>query len=140
MAKDIIHPAVREALENDGFTILRDPYLLPLKDDDLAFQIDLSANRSLKNQKILENIIAVEVKSFAGGSVLHAFQSALGQYLGYRDAIRESSAKIRLYLAVSVEGWEKLNSINFVRRRIQQYHLKFVIIDLHTKTVLQWIK
>ena len=37
MAKDLIHLAVREALENDGWTVLKDPFTVDLVDDDTYF-------------------------------------------------------------------------------------------------------
>lgn len=30
--------------------------------------------------------------------------------------------------------------LTFVQRRIKQYRLKFVIIDIHTNRIIRWIK
>lgn len=114
MAKDLIHPAVREALERDGGTVLRDPFTVKLPDDDTFFDIDLSAERPDTETGIVR-IAAIEIKSFAGVSVLYAFHEALGQYLNYRAALDEKELDMELYLAVSLEGWERLNSLKFVQ-------------------------
>jgi predicted outer membrane protein len=140
MAKDVIHNAIRIALENDGWEITKDPFTLNLMGDDTFVHIDMSAQKSAVNKSKNETIVAIEVKSFTGVSVLNAFHEALGQFLNYRDAIREHKLSLKLYLAVSEAGWDKLNSLTFVQRRIKQYRLKFVIIDIQTYKVIKWIK
>ncbi|MFN0036433.1 MAG: element excision factor XisH family protein [Saprospiraceae bacterium] len=45
-----------------------------------------------------------------------------------------------LYLAVSESGWERLSNLNFVQRRIKQFHLQFLIVDITQKKIVQWIK
>jgi hypothetical protein len=50
MAKDIIHNAIRVALENDGWEITKDPFTLNLMGDDTFVHIDMSAQKSAKNK------------------------------------------------------------------------------------------
>ena len=95
MAKDIIHSAIRQAIESDGFQITGDPFGIELVEDKTKFLVDLAAQRISKTGKKQEKIIAIEVKSFARGSVLNAFHEALGQFLNYRDAIRENKLYIK---------------------------------------------
>lgn len=61
MAKDLYHQVVKEALENEGWTVTHDPYKLAEWDPDWA--IDLGAERLFAAQKDAQRI-AVEVKSF----------------------------------------------------------------------------
>jgi XisH protein len=140
VAKDIIHNAIRNALIKDGWAITRDPFTVDLFDDETFFDIDLSAERQVRPDDELESIIAIEIKSFISGSVLNAFHEALGQFLNYQAALLEREMDIEIYLAVSEVGWEKLNAIKFIQRRIQQYHLKFIIVDIQSESVEQWIK
>jgi XisH protein len=140
VAKDIIHNAIRNALIKDRWTITRDPFTVDLFDDETFFDIDLSAERQVRPDGELESIIAIEIKSFISGSVLNAFHEALGQFLNYQAALLEREMDIDLYLAVSEVGWEKLNAIKFIQRRIQQYHLKFIVVDIQSESVEQWIK
>jgi hypothetical protein len=139
MAKDLIHSAVREALEKEGWSITRDPFTIDLTDDDTYFDIDLSAEKLNSGGRSMR-IAAIEIKSFTGLSILHSFHEALGQYLNYRAALDEKGFDMDLYLAVSLEGWERLNSLSFVQRRIRQFQLKFILTDIYTKTIVEWIR
>lgn len=138
MAKDLIHNAVKRAFELSGWKV-KDPFTISLLGDDTVVHVDLSAQKK-SGKSSNEQIVAIEIKSFAGLSILGAFHEALGQFLNYRDAIREQDLSLKLFLAVSEEGWEKLNSLTFVQRRIKQYRLKFVIVDIHTNSIIRWIK
>ena len=140
MAKDSIHTSIRRSLENDGWHIKQDPFTVDLPDDDTFFDIDLAAEREIAPNKIAESIIAIEIKSFIGGSVLNGFHEALGQFLNYKAVLHERNMDIELFLAVSTEGWKRLSSINFIQRRIQQYQLQFIIVDIEFNQIEQWIK
>jgi hypothetical protein len=48
-AKDKYHQQVRQALENDGWTITHDPYFLRM--EGVNFPVDLGAERLLAAQK-----------------------------------------------------------------------------------------
>jgi hypothetical protein len=63
MAKDLIHSLVRQALENDGWEIMNDPLIIPLAEDNQAFEIDLAAEKFITAEKGKRKI-AVEIKSF----------------------------------------------------------------------------
>ena len=80
-AKDLIHDAVRNALEKDGWTITDDP--LTLKYQDKHVLVDLGANRLLLAAERRQEKIAVEIKSFLSPSITKDLQEALGQYLTY---------------------------------------------------------
>ena len=100
MAKDIFHNTVKNALQKDGWKITHDPYQLRYGVADVY--IDLAAAEAIAAEKEGRKI-AVEVKSFAGGSTISEFHTALGQFLNYRVAIEVSSEPERiLYLAAPI--------------------------------------
>ncbi len=88
MAKDLFHNTVKIALQKDGWKITHDPYQLRYGVADVY--IDLAAEEAIAAEKAGRKI-AVEVKSFAGGSTISEFHTALGQFLNYRIAIEVSS-------------------------------------------------
>lgn len=139
MAKDFIHEAIKAALQNDGWHIANDPLTIDLTEDDTYFDIDMEA---VKEESVFERgkFLAIEVKSFRQTSVIHAFHEALGQFLNYQAVIEEQHLGFDLYLAVSEEGWERLNSLKFVQRRILQYGLQFLVVNVHSKSISKWIK
>jgi hypothetical protein len=61
MARDFYHQIVREALENEGWTITADPFII--KTIGLRLEIDLAAEQVLAAKRGKEEIV-VEVKSF----------------------------------------------------------------------------
>lgn len=139
MAKDRIHNAVKAALENEGWIVSDDPLTIDLSEDDTFFDVDLAAEK--RSQLLdLQKIVAIEIKSFSGGSVINAFHEALGQFLNYPAAIEEQRLNMELFLAVSKEGWERLNEYKFIQRRTLQYKLQFLVIDVAAKRIEKWIK
>ena len=113
MAKDSIHYFVKRALINEGWAVTDDPLTLDLREDDTYFDIDLAAEKTpyIQDRK---KIVAIEIKSFQSGSIINAFHEALGQYLNYEAAITEQTLNYDLFLAVSNEGWERLNEYKFI--------------------------
>jgi hypothetical protein len=137
--RDFIHQAVRQALENDGWTITHDPLVIEIDEGERSFEIDLGAERIIAANRGNEQI-AVEIKSFANPSILSGFHEALGQYLDYRDALAEGNVNRDLYLAVAYEIYKSMEEIPFIKRRILQYDLKIVVIDVEEQKVKQWHK
>ncbi len=133
--KDNIHDAVKLALEKEGWFIQADPYII--KSAGSTFRIDLKVERfviaSRNNDKI-----AVEIKSFSRLNLIHEFYGAFGQYMFYRDAFSDENLEIDLYLAVSNQAWKRINQKPFLLKRIQQYQLKFIVVDTQRKTILTW--
>ena len=56
----------------------------------------------------------------------------------YRDAFSDENLEIDLYLAVSNQAWKRINQKPFLLKRIQQYQLKFIVVDTQRKTILTW--
>lgn len=139
MARDIIHESVKQALINDGWTITADPFRIEFIDDEnKRLEADMAAQKFLIAEKRDKKIV-VEVKTFSGASILNNFHAALGQYIAYRDALEEAAIYRELFLAVSDETFENIQEVNFLKREIEKYQLKFIIVDVEDKTLVKWI-
>ena len=86
-AKDLFHESVKRALEKDNWVITADP--LKFKFGKVRFEVDLAADRLIAAEREGEKI-AVEIKSFLRASTITDFYAALGQFLSYRLALRET--------------------------------------------------
>jgi len=101
MAKDKYHTQVREALENDGWTITHDPFLIPYGVSTV--EVDLGAEKLIGAEKEGRKI-AVEIKSFIEPSKVYAFHQAFGQYMIYQMALDYNAITDRaLFLAASLD-------------------------------------
>lgn len=140
MAKDSIHYAIKDALLNNGWEITDDPFTIDLEEDNTFFDIDLAAEKTEATLFHKRSMLAIEIKSFSGASVIHAFHEALGQFLNYRAALDEQGLDYELFIAISVRGWERLNGLKFIMRRVEQFKLKFIIVNLQDKKIEKWIK
>ena len=97
-AKDLIHDAVRHALEKDGWTITRDPLFLRFAGESLF--ADLAAEQLIAAEKTTRKI-AVEIKTFNNPSVVEELQKTVGKVRMYRYALSELEPARTLYVAVS---------------------------------------
>lgn len=84
--RDIYHNTVKQALQNDGWTITHDP--LPLEIGRKRLSADLGAEKLISAEKSLKKIV-VEVKSFVGQSDVKDLEQALGQYVLYCQILDE---------------------------------------------------
>lgn len=100
-------------------------------------EIDLAAEKFIIAQKGKKQI-AVEIKSFRVLSVLQAFYEALGKYLSYRSALRESGQNKELFLAISTITLKRLQKIPFVIERISEFGVKLIVVDINDETILEW--
>lgn len=138
MAKDIFHDTVKKALEKDGWKITHDPYRLRYGVVDVY--IDLAAEEAIAAEK--EGIkIAVEVKSFASGSNISEFHTALGQFLNYRIALDSSDEPERiLYLAVPKDVYQTFLRFEPAKTVINRYNILLIIYDPNKEVIEKWIK
>jgi hypothetical protein len=104
--RDAIHVPARHALENDGWTITHDPLVVPF--GEWYTEIDLGAATLMAAQKGTRKI-GVEVKSFLGPSFVNEFHAALGQYLVYREALRNHEPSRRLFMAVAHDTYHLIS-------------------------------
>jgi len=136
--RDFIHVAVKEALEDGGWEITDDPFLIDLEFEETSFKVDIGAQKLISAKKGTKEI-AVEIKTLSESSIISAFHTVLGQYLNYRDALDLSGDPAELYLGISKEGYNNLFDSYFIRMQLVRYSIKIVIINVNTKKVLKWI-
>jgi len=137
MAKDIFHNTAKVALQKDGWKITHDPYQLRYGVADVY--IDLAAEEAIAAEKEGRKI-AVEVKSFAGGSTISEFHTALGQFLNYRIAIEVSSEPERmLYLAVPTDTYQMFLRFEPAKTVIERYEIRLIIYNPTREAIDQWI-
>ncbi len=137
MAKDIFHEEVKEALIKGGWIITHDP--LPVAFKEKNVEIDLGAEPVLG--AIKENkLIAVEIKSFIGKSVMYSFHGALGQFINYRRMLRNTEPERVLFLAVPVDVYEDFFLHPFGINAIEEEDLKILVYDPQQKIIVTWIR
>jgi hypothetical protein len=136
MARDVFHDLVRSSLEQEGWTITDDPYLINF--DTINFQVDLAAEQILAAEKDNKKI-AVEIKSFLNASAVTDFYVALGQFLSYRLVLQGTEPQRRLYLAIPLDSYETFFQSTFAQLAIREYQLKLIIYDPINGGISQWI-
>ena len=138
MAKDLFHNAVKVALQKDGWLITHDPY--PLRYGVADVYIDLAAEAAIAAEKAGRKI-AVEVKSFAGGSTISEFHMALGQFLNYRIALEVSDEPERvLYLAVPTDTYRMFLRFEPAKTVIERYAVRLILYNPNQEVLEQWIE
>jgi len=139
MAKDKYHTQVREALENDGWTITHDPFLIPYGVSTV--EVDLGAEKLIGAEKEGRKI-AVEIKSFMERSKVYAFHQAFGQYMIYQMALDYNAITDRaLFLAASLDVYNAfMIKQQMVDDAIEKYGLNLIVVNMKTKQIVKWIK
>lgn len=137
MAQDLIHDAVKNALEKADWQIIADPFRLDFK--NFTLRADIAA-KHLSHDGEDEVRIIVEVKSFVGNSFVRELQQAIGQYLMYQDAIRLNELDYSLYLGISADAFISYFAQSGTQFAVQQYHLKLLVVDIAQEEILQWIE
>jgi hypothetical protein len=138
MAKDIFHNTVKIALQKDGWLITHDPYSLRYGLVDLY--IDLAAEPAIAAEKD-GCTIAVEIKSFASGSAISEFHTALGQFLNYRIALELSTEPERiLYLAVPTDTYQTFLRLEPAKTVLNRYQIRLIIYNPAQEAIDQWIE
>jgi hypothetical protein len=138
MARDTFHQNVREALEKDGWVITHDPYFL-MVGRRRGF-IDLGAEREVIAAERGTEKIAVEIKSFIGGSDLDQFEDALGQFLIYLNALSDKEPDRHLFLATPVGFYKRFFDDPFFQRLARKYEVSLLVYDEYKNMIVEWIK
>jgi XisH protein len=134
MAKDRFHNAVRTALEKEGWIITADPYQVSVGDVD--FEIDLAAQMLAAERA--DKKIAVEIKSFIGGSNVSEFHTALGQFLNYQFALEEFDPQRKLYLAIPESVYKSFFQRRFIRSVIARNQINLLVYEPKQEIIVQW--
>lgn len=134
-ARDHDHESVRHALIADGWTITHDPLRLRWGGRDMY--VDLGAERILAAEKA-ERRIAVEIKSFAGPSLVDDLEKAIGQYALYRDVMDETDVGRELYVAVREIVYADFFQEPIGRLALDKNRLKLLVFDPTTEVIRRW--
>lgn len=134
-AKDIIHRAVRTALEKDGWVITDDPLFVSFA--QVQMYVDLGAERLLAAEKN-DHKIAVEIKSFLGSSALSEFHLALGQFLSYQVALEAQQPDRTLYLAIPFDAYNGFFRLEFGQMIVQRYQIRLIVFDVQNEVIYKW--
>lgn len=135
-ARDKYHELVRQALQQDGWTITDDPLILEA--GRRKVQVDLGAERLLGAEKAGEKI-AVEIKSFTGISALQDFYNALGQFNFYQFALERKMPERILYLAVPSDVFEEFFSEDFIESLLKRYQVRMFVYQTSHPKIEAWI-
>ncbi|MBM3241142.1 fatty-acid synthase [Candidatus Poribacteria bacterium] len=135
--KDAYHDIVKNALEKDGWTITHDP--LHLEMGGVRINIDLGAEQQpIAAEKDGEKI-AVEIKSFVGGSDINELEKAIGQYLLYSIVLANEEPDRKLYLAVPETAYYGIFSEQAVILLVKNQNVRLIIFDEFEGRIIQWI-
>jgi hypothetical protein len=135
-ALDQCQPHVIRALNKAGWTVAPKPFVLKLSHGHTLF-IDLEAAREEEAGERI--ILLVEVKCFPEASAeTSELYTAIGQYLVYRDLLKERGIEFDLYLAVPVEAYQDVFARMAVST-ISENQIKMVIVDMDREVIVQWL-
>jgi XisH protein len=134
MAKDLIHDAVKHALQKSGWEIVADPFRLVYAEFVLLADLAAVARAQPERGKLI-----VEVKSFVGRSFVKELQQALGQYVMYRDFLELNQLDYDLYLAVSDISYHDLFRQQAAQVIVQRHQVKLLVVNVEQEEVVQWI-
>ncbi len=134
-ARDQIHDHVRRALVNDGWVITHDPLHLRWGTKDMY--IDLGAERFLAAEKAGRKI-AVEIKTFAGPSIMDALEKALGQFVLYDDVLERVEPARTLYLAVSARVYREIFEEPVGQLLLSKGRVRLIVFSMEAEVIEQW--
>lgn len=136
-AKDAIHDKVKQALINDGWTILAEHYSIKYGDDQVF--VDLAAQESITAEKAGRKIM-VEVKSFSGRSVIQDLKVAVGQYMIYFPLLADTEPDYKLYLAISEYTYLNDFQRDIINLVVERYAIPLLVVDLEKEEIVQWVR
>lgn len=84
-------------------------------------------------------IIAIEIKSFIGPSLVYDFHLALGQYMNYKRALLQNDPERLLYLAVTNSVYEIFFLKPDVMDAVQTFQLNLIVFDDATEKIVHWL-
>jgi hypothetical protein len=132
----VSQPAVKHALEKDGWHITHDPF--PLQIGKKRLSADLGAERLMSAEKGMQKIV-VEVKSFVGQSDVRDLEQALGQYVLYRQILNEMGIDRILYLAVDRPIFNSVFTIELGQVLLRNQIIKLIVFNSESEAIEQWI-
>jgi hypothetical protein len=135
-AKDLYHDAVVAALTKDGWTITDDPLHLRLGKQDTY--VDLGAEKLLAAEKDGRRI-GVEIKSFAGPSLIADLERALGQFALYETMLARIQPDRVLYVALPSDVYETLFEELLGKALLEDRRIRLLVFEPLREEIVTWI-
>lgn len=135
-ARDVYHEAVKNALIDDGWMIIADPFIIKYEDAELY--ADLAAEKPIAAERQGQRIV-VEIKSFLGKSPMTDFHNALGQYMVYRGLIQLTEPDYQLFLAIDDLTYSDFFHRPSIQAIIHQNNLHLLVVNISQERIEQWI-
>lgn len=136
LATDIYHKNVKQALIQDGWSILKEHYELKYRGDKLY--PDIAAEKTIVAERGSRKIL-VEIKSFLGRSFISDLQASIGQYVMYRDVIKAQGLEFELYLAISETVYETNFQAPLAQLIVEQNQVNLLVFSIEQEVVSAWI-
>lgn len=99
--------------------------------------VDLGADRLLAAEKA-ERRIAVEIKMFAGPSLVDDLEKAIGQCALYQDVMEVAEPGRELYLAIREAVYADFFQEPIGRLALDKGRLKLIVYDPTTEVIRRW--
>ncbi len=138
MAKDIYHDLVRNALENEGWTITHDPYYLQLGLGRKKVAADFGAEKFIAAEKGVQKIL-VEVKSFISSSNINELHHSVGQFDFYALLLEQIEPERIPFLAMPKDAYEDLIREPIVELFLKRHHVQLIVFDIQNPIIYQWL-
>lgn len=122
---------------SSGWEITDDPLRLTYGRRNLY--VDLGAEKQLLGAVKGDRSIAVEIKSFAGMSDMKDLETALGQYVLYRDILTKKEPDRVLHLAIPRFAYETVFTDELGQLVVEQQRILLIVFDEAKEARLQWI-
>jgi hypothetical protein len=136
-ALDKYHDAVLNALIKDGWIITHDPLRLTL--GKRAVLIDVGAEKTLIGAEKGTRRIAVEIKTFGGGSQIHALEQAVGQFGLYESVLSVVEPERELYLAITEEAEQTIFQEEIGLLMLAQRIRRAFSVSIEREEIVKWI-
>ncbi len=96
--------------------------------------VDLGAEEIIAAEKAGRKV-AIEIKSFLGQSL----ETAVGQFIVYRDVLQETGSDRELYLAVTEETFLKVFEAAVGKLLIRREKLRVIVFDPSIEEIKRWL-
>jgi len=100
--------------------------------------VDLGAEEIIAAEKAGRKV-AIEIKSFLGQSDLTELETAVGQFIVYRDVLQETGSDRELYLAVTEETFLKVFEAAVGKLLIRREKLRVIVFDPSIEEIKRWL-
>lgn len=132
-AIDDCQSQIIRALEKVGWMVSPKPYILRLNRKH-RLHIDIEA------QNDDEHIIVIEVKCFhdSKSETVDLYQ-AIGQYIIYRNLLKQQNIELDLFLAVPSHAYDGVFE-RMGKSAIIENDVKMIIVDIENEEILEWLR